>query len=462
MSFPIFQEQDYGGMLGRAIGDSLGGGFHTGILNQYQQQQQRQNQQREMSSLQEAISQAGNDPESQLKALLTAPVSNETKKLAIQSFQNQQQMAQQGLQKQEAKNKQERLFEQQEKLQNKKLQHQQQLQKEKIEEKRQRDLEKQRQIADLTGSRIGNESLENIESQESPNTSQYQPENIDDEKILKLSTIDPMVAKIVQSQKKQAELLKQKEKKFHQEERAFETGYSKEAVKKANNLRESLPRKEMAANFARDAVESGDVSFFSKDKLADATGLELFRTAKGAQLITAAKENLIANLSRVSARAQNQWMEQKMNSVFAHIGQSKESNLTTQEMIEAEIALDRAYLNEFDRLQKQDNELYGFERKDIEERARRNIEPIEKDIFNRSSLRIKEIDELEKGLDKLKKDVGKPVSKGTPMTLAMAKLYHEKFGDKALETARKNGYKIPTLEEYRAYRASPQEFRENL
>ena len=145
MSFPIFQEQDYGGMLGRAIGDSLGGGFHTGILNQYQQQQQQQQQQKEMSSLQQAISQAGNDPQSQLKALLTAPVSNETKKLAIQSFQNQQQMAQQGLQQQESKNKQERLFEQQEKLQKERLEQQEKLANLKYGQKQHQELEKQQQ-----------------------------------------------------------------------------------------------------------------------------------------------------------------------------------------------------------------------------------------------------------------------------------------------------------------------------
>lgn len=124
MSFPIFQEQDYGGMLGRAIGESLGGGLQSGLVNQFQQQQQQQNQQREMSALQQAMSHGGQDPQSQLNAVLRAPISNETKKLAIQSIQNQQEMNQRGqfqqqkFQQRESETQQKNLQEEQKNLQN--------------------------------------------------------------------------------------------------------------------------------------------------------------------------------------------------------------------------------------------------------------------------------------------------------------------------------------------------------
>ena len=63
----------------------------------------------------------------------------------------------------------------------------------------------------------------------------------------------------------------------------------------------------------------------------------------------------------------------------------------------------------------------------------------------------------------MKKQVGKNVSKGTPLTLAMAKLYVEKFGkEDALKVAEKNGYRIPTMEEFSSYEKVPQEFREDL
>lgn len=244
------------------------------------------------------------------------------------------------------------------------------------------------------------------------------------------------------------------------EERAYHTGFSKEQEQKANELREALPKKEFALDFARNAIETGDVSFFSPDKLADITGIDLFRTAKGAQLVTAGKENLLSNMSRASAKAQNLWFEQRLNSMFPKIGQDREANLTVQEMLEGELAMDKAYLDQFDKLADQDQKTYGFVKKDIAKRARDSVKPIEKEILKRTTYRMKELEEGEKGLQTVKKEVGKNVVKGTPLTLSMAKLYKDKFGESALKVAEKNGYYIPTLEEFKIFQQTPQEFRE--
>ena len=247
-----------------------------------------------------------------------------------------------------------------------------------------------------------------------------------------------------------------------EKERAFHTGFSKEIEKNMEQMRDSIPKKEMALNFARDAVETGKLDFFSPDKLADITGSDLFRTAKGAQLITAGKENLLSNMGRVSARAQNIWFEQRLNSMFPKIGQSEEANLTVQEMLEGELALDKAYLDKFDQISDEDEKNFGYVRKDISKRVHQALKPLEKHILQRTSFRMKQIEEVEKGLSKLKTEVGKNVIKGTPLTMAMAKLYKDKFGDKALEVAEKNGYYIPTVEEFKSYQQRPQEFREGL
>lgn len=245
-------------------------------------------------------------------------------------------------------------------------------------------------------------------------------------------------------------------------DRKYHTEFSKKAEEEAESIRRSLPKKEMSLTFARDAIENGDVSYFSKDKLADATGSDLFRTAKGAQLVTAGKENLLSNMSRVTGKAQNMWFEQRLNSMFPKIGQSKEANLTVQEMLEGELALDQAYLNEFDKIAERDMQDYGYVKKDISKRANDALKPIQKDIMQRTTYRMKEIEEQEKGLKDLKSQVGKNVSKGTPFTLAMAKLYTEKFGDNAIDVARKNGYYIPTIEEFKRYRTTNQEMLEGL
>lgn len=254
---------------------------------------------------------------------------------------------------------------------------------------------------------------------------------------------------------------KEKQRTF-EADRAYHAGYTKDIEKRTTELRASIPKKEMALNFARDAIESGELEYFSLDKLADVTGSDLFRTAKGAQLITAGKENLLGNMSRVSARAQNIWFEQRLNSMFPKIGQSNEANLTTQEMLEGELAMDKAYLDEYDRLSEEDQKNFGFERKDVDKRARASIKPLEQHIMRRTSYRMKEIEEQEQGLKSLQDRIGKNVVKGTPLTLAMASLYKKKFGNEALKVAEKNGYYIPTMEEFESYQKRPQEFREEL
>lgn len=294
----------------------------------------------------------------------------------------------------------------------------------------------------------------------------FDPSKLTPEQILQGRAINKDLGRMLESLSstgKQEQAAKTKEERRQFEgERAFHTAGTKDIEKKISGLRESLPKKGMALDFARNAVETGDVNYFSLDKLADATGVDLFRTAKGAQLLTAGKENLLSNMSRVGAKAQNQWFEQRLNSMFPKIGQSREANLTTQEMLEGELAMDEAFLNEYDRLSEQDEKEFGFTRKDVEKRAQNNVKPIQKQIFNRTAYRMKEQEEVEKGLDKVKKEVGKNVSKGTPLTLAMAKLYVDKFGDNAMDVAKKNGYTIPTLEEFKTYRAQPREFREEL
>jgi len=65
-------------------------------------------------------------------------------------------------------------------------------------------------------------------------------------------------------------------------------------------------------------------------------------------------------------------------------------------------------------------------------------------------------------IEALKGKLGKNVLKGTPLTLYMARLYKEKYGKDALDIAKKNGYTVPTVEEFRLFRERPPEFREGL
>jgi hypothetical protein len=256
--------------------------------------------------------------------------------------------------------------------------------------------------------------------------------------------------------------MEEQERRQSENDRTFHTKYSQKSVEEADKLRASIPKLENAMDYARNAIESGSVGAFSMANLGEILKIPALQTAKGSQLVTASKENLLGNMSRVSSRGQNQWFEQRLNSMFPRIGQSQEANLSALEILESESAMERAYLDEFDRIQDEDIEKYGYERKDIAKRAHAAVKPYENFIFNRSNYRLKELEEREEGASNLKQKVGKNVIKGTPLTLTMASLYKQKFGDKALQVAEKNGYTIPTRDEFEAYQKRPREFRQDL
>lgn len=250
--------------------------------------------------------------------------------------------------------------------------------------------------------------------------------------------------------KNEIERRQQTQKRFT-EERAFHTKGTAPAMESVRKLRSSLPKKESALALAKDAIASGEVGPLSLNNLAQRMGVPEFNTAKGAQLVFAGKENLIGNLSQVAAKAQNQWIEQRFSTMFPQIGQTKEANETITTMLESELKMDQAYLQAFDQIEKQDMEQFGYVKNDIDRRARDQAHEQEKEIINESSYKLREIYEREKGATDLSKNVNQKVVKGTPLTLQNAKVFALKFKgdfDKAIEHAKKMGYRIPTNEEF--------------
>ena len=270
-----------------------------------------------------------------------------------------------------------------------------------------------------------------------------------------------IIGNMAQAELDRQEKESEKSQKSFESERSYHTQFSKPLEESVNTLRNTLPKQEHALNFARQAIESGEVGAFSMNHIADVMGLDSLRDKTGAQLVLASKEQLLPTLGRLSSKAQNLYMEKRMASMIPQIGLKDEANLTMQEMLEGEAFLDRAYLTEFDRLSGEDQNQYGFVKKDIDKRVHASMKPLETEISKRTNYRLREIEENSMGLKSMNEKVGKDVKiPGTPLTLAMAKLYKNKFGDKALEVAKKNGYYIPTLEEFKIFQYRPEEFRE--
>lgn len=235
-------------------------------------------------------------------------------------------------------------------------------------------------------------------------------------------------------------------------DRSYNEKKSEGFQKVVSGLRQTIPRKENAQILARTALESKDLGAFSRDNLANILGRPELRTQSGVALNLAIKENLLTNLSRVSARGTNKWLEQVMIGAFPQTGQSLESNLTAQEAIEAELALDKAQVEVFDRLFQEDMKKQGYVGGDIEQRVFQELIPFENEIRDRTSYRTRILYEQNKDISQLKELSNKKPPKDTPLTPRMFQimfkevLKHEKDIEEAkiktTERAKQLGYKI--------------------
>jgi hypothetical protein len=110
-------------------------------------------------------------------------------------------------------------------------------------------------------------------------------------------------------------------------DRRLEHGQARaeKVVDQALEVSKELPLLESSIIAMEDAVINGDQSFFSPDNLAEITGIELFRTAKGAQFKTAMKNYFIQDLKTSGARP-NQFLEKQLVDALSKIGRSEEAN----------------------------------------------------------------------------------------------------------------------------------------
>ena len=113
----------------------------------------------------------------------------------------------------------------------------------------------------------------------------------------------------------------------------------REVLKKADALAETLPQKKSALRLMGDAIASKNLGFFSRDHLAEVTGVEGLRSSEGAIFKTAGKEYFLGNIQRAGARP-NQWIEQQISDMLPKIGRSTEANLSVKRALENELALD--------------------------------------------------------------------------------------------------------------------------
>lgn len=190
--------------------------------------------------------------------------------------------------------------------------------------------------------------------------------DISDEQILALSAIDPNLARILQSQKEGRTKATEAKAK-----REFER--AKPVLARADERAEGITQKESSLNLMEDAIQTGNLGFFSPDNLSEVTGIEGLRSAKGAQFISSGKEYFLGSLKRAGARP-NQWIEQQIQKMLPKIGRSPEANLTVLEALKSELAVEKEQLDIIDRLSQEDEDNFGYVKNNIDQRTRKELQ----------------------------------------------------------------------------------------
>lgn len=263
---------------------------------------------------------------------------------------------------------------------------------------------------------------------EAKNPNESLNEEISDDQILAFASQNAPMARILQDQKKMS---------VKQNEVIAKRDYErvKPYLLRSDEIAESLPRKESALHLMEDAIKNENLSFFSKDKLADFTGIEAFRTAKGAQFIASAKEFFLGNIKRAGARP-NQWIEQQISKMLPLIGRDEAANLTVLEAFKSEMKLDEKQIELTNKLSEEDVNEYGYIKGNLPQRVRKEMKTFASEEQDRLEKELRSIDEL----SKLPKAKGN--KKLTPTILEKYYSASNNDPEKTKELLRKNGFEF--------------------
>jgi len=209
------------------------------------------------------------------------------------------------------------------------------------------------------------------------------PSEVTDEQILAIGQLDPNLARLLQAQKEGRTKITEAKAK-----REFER--AKPVLARADERAEGITQKEQSLNLMEDAVQTGNLGFFSPDNLAKITGVEGLRTPKGAQFISSGKEYFLGSLKRAGARP-NQWIEQQIQKMLPSIGITTEANQTILEALKIELAVEKEQLDIIDRLSQEDEDKLGYIRGNLGQRTRKELQKFGDSEQKRLQERLREI-----------------------------------------------------------------------
>lgn len=202
------------------------------------------------------------------------------------------------------------------------------------------------------------------------------------------------LSQLIRSQAEEKKALAKSESVQAREREKVAAQRSGKVLERADTLREALPAKQNALRFMKDAIEEGDLGFFSPNNMAELTGIEAFRTAKGAQLITAGKEFFLNSIQRAGARP-NIFVEKQIAKMMPLIGRNKAANLTASALLGADLAVEQERVRITDELEQRFLDEKGFVPPNLGALVTKELKPRAEEIQRNLANELKEIQKTE-------------------------------------------------------------------
>lgn len=239
---------------------------------------------------------------------------------------------------------------------------------------------------------------------------------------------------------------------------------SGEFLGKVDQIREGIPRKELSLRQIDEAIKSRGNLDFLGDTLADITGREALRSAKGAQLLSATKEFFLSDLGSIPGLRANQFLEKALSSALTDPARKQEANEMVAAGMRSNLMLDKVKAELTSRLEDHYRQTLGYVPASISKDVNKALTPYAQEIQDNWANEVQHITERHNPqIEKFMKVSNDPARRkaaaknvklkkaipGAVLDETMGMILLEKYNDdeaKALEAARKLGYKIPGMQ----------------
>lgn len=274
------------------------------------------------------------------------------------------------------------------------------------------------------------------------------------EKRAQLNVINPQLSKALDP------LFKEKETETKEGLKA-DVARSREYLSKIDQIRDSIGRKELSLRQIDEALASRSNLDFLGDQLADITGLENFRSAKGAQLLSSTKEFFLSDLASIPGVRANQFLEKALSSALTDPNRRQEANQMVAAGMRSNLKLDKVKTELAAQLEDSYRNKQGYIPATISRQVTKMLTPYAQQIQDEWADEVQHITERNnpeiKKFIKVKNDPEKrkiaarnvklkPVVPGAVLDDTIGMILLEKYNDddaKALHAAKQLGYKIP-------------------